>query len=174
MRGTDEYGIVTRNAEMRTKYAAFSYSAPVCLTPPRPRPPVEPSPQAVALMKEVADIVDRRRIEKARTAFMTKDRILAVVSAVTGVPIYLMLQPDRKSQEIAYSRWLSYWLITQLLPKFSYKAIGRALGPEDAPKDHSSVISGLRRFAALRDSAPFNRWLADERIIQLMKSGGTP
>ena len=94
--------------------------------------------------------------------------IFTAVSFVTNFSIDELLGP-RRSKKVVAARHIAYWLLRELRPDLSYPAIGRAVGQ----RDHTTILSGIRRFQVVRDTAPTNMWLEHPAISALVGKMGT-
>lgn len=124
------------------------------------------------LVNEVIENIARRAAERRAECALPPAgpavfEVLKVVSTVTGVSTGDLVG-HRRDKTTAYARHLAFWLLKKIRPDLSLPAIGRAMN-----KDHTSCMSGIRRFEERREGEPFASWLAHDAIVQLMKSGGT-
>lgn len=162
----DELGIVTELRAMREKYRPRLLQAMF-------KKEINATIRKTAderIQAEVDRIVARRMAaihaeqEKLNqpTGPSVRD-ILDVVAAVTGQTVAELVGP-RRMRSVAQPRQLAYHLVKVLRSDLSLPAIGRVLGG----RDHTSVMHGLRKFADMRERAPFAGWMADPRIVALL------
>lgn len=169
MRPHDATGIVEEAAARRAYFAAHIYRAPVILESSRRPMSEQPTPQAIALMNEVADIMVRRYPKlKKRPIGGVGERVRSVVAEVSGIPVGVLRGAGHR-WEVSHARFLAYWLMKQLQPRMSTTVMGRLMGTELRPKDHTTVMHGLKRFEVLRETPRFQGWLSDSRIVALLE-----
>lgn len=138
----DDFGVVTRAAEMRARYgnrvchglARHIPTLPTVVVVPGDRPAVvrRPPPVVAPPPPPAIPITDKRAETRAAIA-----RVLAVVAEVTGASIGEM-QGASQAYRISRPRQLAYELLRSKAGA-SLKTIGLHLGG----KDHTSVRAGV-------------------------------
>lgn len=103
-----------------------------------------------------------REIARNMAAGPSVSRIIEAVSLVTEQTTGDLLGP-RRARQIVYPRFLLIALMRSLRPDLSLPAIGRALN-----KDHTTILSALRRFDEMKALPPFSDWLNDARVQSLI------
>lgn len=168
----DEFGILTENQRKRQTYARFIDRKPEYYLPDPVR-----SPRAVTereidrRVKEEVEAIIQKRVQE-RVAEIERLRlptgvpvgeILVLVSDVTGCPVPDLVGP-RRARNCAWPRFLAVHLLVIMRPDLSLPAIGHALGG----RDHTTVMHSRNQVLKLLDTEPFTRWLADERVVNLL------
>lgn len=87
------------------------------------------------------------------------------VAEMFGVEPRLMPSAARPAY-ISSARMVGYWIVRQVFPELSFDCVGQLYGG----RDHSTVISGLRKIEQRRDNDPDFRELTDAILAAI----GTP
>jgi len=143
----DELGIVTAARQRRETYARF-IDKQVAQRLEEPATKLAISRMVDDRLKlEIEGIVARRAAKAAEEMDAATlptgpsvSAILAAVAEVTKIPAQELLGP-RRARPQARARQIAYRLFRRLRPDLSLPAIGRAMGM----RDHTTIISGLRR-----------------------------
>lgn len=93
------------------------------------------------------------------------EAIISAILTATEISQYEFLREGRSSEKISRARQMGYWLTKQLRPDMSLNEMGRMFR-----KDHTTLISGVRRFEEVRDTAPISDWLLHPAITSLLES----
>lgn len=89
--------------------------------------------------------------------------ILAAISAATEYKRDDLVGP-KQFKSVTRARMIAYYLLRRLRPDLSLPVIGKALGG----RDHTTIISGVRRFNIDRSIPPLSTWLEHEALRPLI------
>lgn len=152
MRGRDEYGIITRNAQMRAQYgnrvahgkARHLHALPQAATV---NPFIRPKPVPE---RQLAVVLPPKPIPPG----LTVATVLAVVARVTGASVADM-RGQSQTRAISQPRQFAYWLLKNSI-KISLTRCGRELGG----KDHTSARTGIVKVSRMLSEGvePFTGW----------------
>ena len=92
--------------------------------------------------------------------------IFVAVTDVTGISVGELVSPSH-AYRVARPRFLAAWLIKTLRADMGFPAIGRALN-----RDHTTIMSAVKRFEGLATEQPYVEWLAHPAIVALLEKGG--
>ncbi len=119
---------------------------------------------------EIEKIATRRAAERmAEIQLIPRPYLVpvrALFDAVTAATefSYDELVGPRRSKTVSKARQIVYYLLGQLRPDLSYPAIGKAVGG----RDHTTPISGIRKFLEVRDQSPVREWLHAPSLVDLI------
>jgi hypothetical protein len=169
----DQFGIISRNAEMRLRYGHRVAHGKVATPPPPPpgvlaatvnpfervKPGPAPEPE-----RQLAAVLPPRPIPPG----LTIATVLAVAVTVTGVPLPEM-QGRSRVRKISHPRQFAYWLLREKIA-VSFPKIGHPM-----KKNYASVFVGIRKTRKrLAAGHPlFVRWRDEaEAMIERLGEGG--
>lgn len=123
------------------------------------------------LKAEVAAIVEKRMEDQRRETAkleLHKPRpslrdILNIAAEITEREYDEFASP-RRSRAVAWPRFFAYWLVKKTRPDLSLPAIGRAFGG----RNHTTIMSGLRKIDAKKNEAPFVHWVTHPKTLDLL------
>lgn len=158
----DEYGIVSRAAEMREKYGAYAYRAPVegraILRARRRAPTRDPAIESLNIQH------DTPRAKRIRI-----ETIVGHVCEAWEITRTALLSRSHARRE-ARPRFALYWLVSEHVG-LSMPRIGHLIGH----RDHTTILSGIERAKGLHAHDPDWRARYDRAASALAKGlGGTP
>lgn len=98
---------------------------------------------------------------------VTFDMIVQAVSAISGMTRREIMAPGRPTEERAQLRYTCWWL-TDKMTEIGPTAMARLSGD----RDHSTILTGLRRAEELRASDPTFRMSTDALLATLLALEG--
>lgn len=138
--------------DLRTGERTVDAVTPFAPVKPEPRPPV----------------VCRMVVEKPNAPTPPGPSAAAIISAIleaTGISLYEYLREGRSNKKISRARQMGYWLTKKKLrPDMSSGEMGRMFR-----KDHTTILSGVRKGEEFKDTAPISEWLAHPAIAALLE-----
>lgn len=163
MRPVDASGIIEHKADLRARYGAFAYRAPIegrpHVVPSRPTPPVRnPAIESLNIQNDTPR-AKRLRIET----------IVGHVCEAWEITRTALLSRSHARRE-ARPRFALYWLVSEHVG-LSLPRIGHLIGH----RDHSTIMSGIERAKDLYAHDVDWRQRYDRAVSGLSKElGGTP
>lgn len=142
MRGEDEYGILTRNAELREKYGSYAYRAPV----EGRSPPVRARRREPSRLPALEALNIRHDTPRAKR--LRIETIVGHVCDAWEITRTALLSRSHGRRE-ARPRFALYWLVSERVG-LSMPRIGHLIGH----RDHTTIMSGIDRAKGLHALDP--------------------